>query len=232
MEANTNYYGEPPIDIGEFVIPVTESMFYLYLPIKMAGSYCWQYPKQLEQFWPLMERVRDRYLRVDEGLVDLGGSKAWGNRYVYLTVKHMLVNPGFWGNRGGAHCDGFGTTDMNWIWYDKNPTEFNDKHFNDITSDERLSLKQFEEQWDHRQTWTFPAFHLLELNPFVVHRVAAVTRYDIRTFVKISTSEHQFNLIGNSHNYLFDYDWKMYDRQEVRNMTTYGNSDYVPADVA
>lgn len=230
MEEKNHYYGEPPIDLGEFKIPVTESMFYLYLPIKMAYNPTIRVPLRLMQFWPLIRRVQTLYL--DDPADHKKADDGWFNRYVYLTVKHMLVNPGFWGNRGGAHCDGFGTDDMNWIWYDKNPTEFNVKAFQNITSDERKSLVQFEEQWDHAQTWTFPEFHLLELNPFVVHRVAAVTRYDMRTFVKISTSKHQFNLIGNSHNYLFDYEWKMFDRQEVRNMTTYGNSDYVPADIA
>lgn len=194
MEDTENYYGQPPTDLGEFKISVTESMFYLYLPIKMYNSMELCIPPRLEQFWPLIEKVRDLYF-------EKNGPLGWGHRYVYLTVKHMLVNPGFWGNRGGAHCDGFGTTDMNWIWYDKNPTEFNVKNFQ-VSSDEHISLKQFEEQWSHENTVTYPAFHLLELNPFVVHRVAAVTRYDMRTFVKISTSEHQFNLIGNSHNYL------------------------------
>jgi len=229
MEVKENYYGEPPIDLGEYKIPVTESMFYLYLPIKMRESVDVRIPERLKQFTHLINRVEEAcsaFNRAEDY------QRNWRDRYVYLTVKHMLVNPGFWGNRGGAHCDGFGTDDMNWIWYDKNPTEFNVKEFQDITSDERLSLKQFEGQWDHKSIVTFPPFHLLELNPFVVHRVAAVTRYDMRTFVKISTSKHQFNLIGNSHNYLFDYNWKMFDRQEVRNMTTYGNSDYVPADVA
>src|SRR5436853_1515982 len=103
MDVKENYYGEPPVDLGEFKIPVTESMFYLYLPIKMYNSMELGIPPRLERFWPLIEKVRDLYF-------DRNGALGWGHRYVYLTVKHMLVNPGFWGNRGGAHCDGFGTS--------------------------------------------------------------------------------------------------------------------------
>lgn len=220
--------GQPPIDLGEFNIPVTESMFYLYLPIKMPGVAHITLPARLEQFRRLINRVEQACWPNDS---IQAWTANWKEKYVYITVKHMLVNPGFWGNRGGAHCDGFGTSDMNWIWYDKNPTEFNIGEF-EVSTDEHISLKQFEEQWQDKNTITFPPFRLLELNPFVVHRVARVTRYDMRTFVKISISEHKFNLVGNSHNYQLHYEWEMFDRQEVRNMTTYGNSDYVPADAA
>jgi hypothetical protein len=229
-------YGELPVDLGEFPIHWDESCFYLYLPIKMAGDNPFnqiRIPERLLSFKPLVDVVINRLtwfptLSVRDRLPKY---KFVRERYIYLTVKHMLVNPDFWGNRGGAHTDGFGTDDMNWIWYDENPTEFCGGEFN-ITPDHNKSLEEFEEQWNYKNQVTYPNKHLLELTPFVVHRVARVTRYMMRTFVKISLSEHQYNLTGNSHNYLFDYKWEMHDRQAVRNMERYKehqNADFVPA---
>lgn len=221
-------YGDLPKDLGRYYIEWQENHFSLYLPIKMAGSSDIRIPETLQPFYPLVETVIDRCF--DKHFLGCEESFRVKN-YLYLTVKHMLVNPEFWGNRGGAHTDGFGTNDINWIWYDENPTEFNNSEFK-ITDDHNISLREFEEQWDYKNTVTYPECHLLELNPFVVHRVARVTRYMQRTFVKISLSEHKYNLIGNAHNYLFDYEWEMHDRQAVRNLERYKehqNADYVPA---
>ncbi len=219
-------YGVLPKIVGNYPIKVTESMFWLYLPIKMPHSGGYRIPEQLNQFKPLIDASVS-----NPNVIDF---EKFDESYIYLTAKHMLVNPSFWGNRGGAHCDGFLTNDTNFVWYDKNPTLFNRGEFA-ITPDHTASLKEFEDQWDYKNEITFPDYSLLELNPYVVHKVAPVTRYDMRTFVKISVSTEKYNLIGNSHNYLFDYNWEMFDRQEVRNSPIYEdlkNSDYIPADVA
>ncbi len=215
-----------PKVLGTYPIKVTETMFWLYLPIKMAGNKMVRIPDQLKQFKPLLEASV-----FDPNVVE---PKEFFNSYVYITAKHMLVNPGFWGNRGGAHCDGFLTEDKNYVWYDKNPTIFNSGKF-EVTPDHVESLKEFEAQWDYKNEVIYPEYSLLELDPNIVHKVAPVIRYDMRTFFKISLSKEKYNLVGNSHNYLFDYNWKMYNRGEVRNNPIYGEleqSDYIPADVA
>ena len=238
-------YGDLPIDLGKFDINWNENCFYLYLPIKMAGSMSIKIPDRLKIFNPLINKTLSRILGTEinntewyrlisryESSFSKERHDSLIGRYLYLTVKHFLVNPAFWGQRGGAHCDGFGTNDINWIWYDENPTEFNTGPFTDISEHEHKSLKQFEAKWNDKNTVTYPEKHLLELTPFVVHRVARVTRYMMRTFVKISLSEHKYNLVGNSHNYLFDYKWEMHDRQVLRNKTHNNNQDYVPDDIA
>jgi len=217
---------ELPKVISTVDLKVTESMFWLYLPIKMAGNRTVRLPEQLKQFKPILEATV-----FDHSVLD---PKTFFNNYIYITAKHMLVNPDFWGNRGGAHCDGFLTNDINWIWYDENPTLFNSGKF-EVTPDHTKSLKEFEEQWNYKNEVTYPVKTILELNPNVVHKVSPVSRYFMRTFVKISMSTEKYNLIGNSHNYLFDYNWEMFDRSEVRNNPIYGElkqSDYVPADIA
>ena len=39
-----------------------------------------------------------------------------------------------------------------------------------------------------------------------------------RTFFKLSFSKDKYDLKGNSHNYLFDYNWEMRERKENRNI--------------
>lgn len=39
----------------------------------------------------------------------------------------------------------------------------------------------------------------------------------VRTFVKVSISRDKYDLIGNSHNHLLQYDWPMRPRALTRN---------------
>ena len=89
-------------------------------------------------------------------------------------------------------------------------------HFK-ITEDCEASLKEFEEQVDIRNIVTYPNKTLLKLTPANIHRVSESKQEGFRTFVKISVSKHKYNLKGNSHNYLLDYDWDMVHRFVERN---------------
>jgi hypothetical protein len=40
----------------------------------------------------------------------------------------------------------------------------------------------------------------------------------MRAFLKVSISKDKYDLIGNSHNYLLDYDWQMKERKQERNI--------------
>jgi hypothetical protein len=66
---------------------------------------------------------------------------------------------------------------------------------------------------------TYPSNALIMLDNKVVHRVSTDSKFSLRNFVKISVSKDIYNLKGNAHNYLFDYDWKMIDRKSERNLT-------------
>jgi hypothetical protein len=49
----------------------------------------------------------------------------------------------------------------------------------------------------------------------------------MRRFVKVSLSSHRYNLIGNSHNHLLDYDWQMFPRDAARNDPAAYMADFV-----
>lgn len=192
-----------PQSLGHVSIDCPEFVYHVYMPIKMANSPTVRIPEHLEYFWPLVGRVLSR-----------GG--ATDGRYLYLTVKKMYVQAGQSANRPGWHIDGYGTDDINFIWADCMPTEFVTGEF-DLSNDHELSLAQMQEQAIGRPVQTLGDCQLLMLKADSVHRVAECKQDCVRTFVKISLSAEQYNLKGNAHNYLFDYDWPMVGRIAERN---------------
>jgi hypothetical protein len=120
-------------------------------------------------------------------------------------------------NRMGWHSDGFLTDDINYIWCDKYPTIFNKSNFI-LSPDDTLSIQEMEMQADPLNDVTYNENQLIRLDQFNIHKVAPVKSGGMRTFLKVSISKDKYDLIGNSHNYLLNYDWKMKQRKEQRNI--------------
>lgn len=215
-------YGAAPTDLGHFDLDIREHLLYLYLPIKLPGDFFW-YPN-------LPKRLHFAFDVIDAAVQDFKDSMKFEHRwrddiYVYLTAKTMWVEPGCPGNRPGWHADGYGSDgDLNYIWYDMNPTEFAVQSFRDIPTDDLKCLAALEDQVSPEHVVRYDTRRLLRLDERVVHRVNPNPRAGLRTFVKVSVSRHKYNLKGNSHNYLIDYDWEMHDRIERRNVD---NKDFV-----
>lgn len=203
-------YGSAPKDLGEILAEASEMMFVQYLPIVMPELGPPRLPPNLAWTRPMVMKA----------IADFGGQDHWYNcqneHYVYLTARHMYVAPENMGNRPGWHSDGFMTPDINYIWYDSAPTEFCIQPFR-LSQDHVLSMAEMDQQADVRNIVTYPTRRLLRLDEGVVHRVAAGGMSGFRTFVKISISQERYNLRGNSHNYLFNYDWDLKDRAVERN---------------
>lgn len=196
-------FSREPAVLGQFAIDCRELMFVQYMPILMPRIPHVKVPDSLGCFKPLIDAVM-AYVEPDH--------------YVYLTAKRLFVGPNCLGNRPGWHTDGFGTDDINFIWSDAMPTEFCVQEFN-LSDDHDLSLVQMESQvrsW-RENIKTYPVGSLLMLDSSMVHRAAPVVSEGYRTFAKISVSRERYNLAGNAHNYLFDYDWLMVERQAQRN---------------
>lgn len=215
----TIQYGKSPTVLGRYPFEPSEMMYYLYLPIHMAGEYQpLRVPANLMYIEPLVKEAW-------QACEFEKGDYFWQDHYIYVTAKTMYVGPGFSGNRPGWHADGYGSNgDLNFIWYNMNPTQFAIQPFADIPDDDFQSMVEMERQIDPTRIVEFPCEHLLQLDESVVHRVNPTVEAGYRTFIKISVSRHKFNLKGNSHNYLFDYDWGLHDRGAVRNLE---NKDFV-----
>lgn len=204
-------------------------MHYLYLPVVMpdgeGDDWGVQLPERLEFLRSLIHRVMDAEQR--RGL-DLT------SQYVYVTARRGYATPGNPLNRPGWHTDGFGSGDVNYIWTDRYPTRFAVGGFKDISDDHVRSAEQFEGQViDNLMGWV-PVSEgepstVYRLDPFVVHSTPIIPAPGgDRSFLKISVSPDRYNLLGNSHNHLFDYDWKMWSRAEVRNDPAYAGGDAGP----
>jgi hypothetical protein len=186
-----------------------------YLPVKMADGLSVRLPDNLRHLTPLVKKAIQRE----------GG--AFG-KYAYLTAKRAWASPGYPLNRPGWHCDGFNTNDINYIWWHGRGTRFAVQNWDDISTDHNRSMEQFEEQFNPLQEHAYPERCLYRLTPFVVHNTPEILVGGMRSFVKVSISTERYNLLGNNHNHLFDYDWTMHDRSVVRNHPVYGGSDYIP----
>lgn len=120
------------------------------------------------------------------------------------------------GNRPGWHSDGFRTNDVNYIWYDRGPTQFYADSF-DLSDDCLDAMTVMEERAHGPELVEYPDKHLLRLTPSCIHRCPVSLTPGMRTFVKISVSKDRYNLEGNSINHGLNERWPLISRGVERN---------------
>lgn len=203
-------YGAAPEEVGRFRLAEwSEFMHYLYLPIKMAGSEEVRLPPRLSFAFPVVFTAVLDAIGLGVPTVD------W---FVYLTARRGYATPDNPLNRPGWHCDGFGTDDLNYTISSRWGTRWARQHFDGVSADHLESMAQFEEQVDPSCVETMGSGYLWRLTPFVVHTTPEVPAPGgMRSFLKVSISPHRYNLIGNSRNHLFDYEWEFFPRDTARN---------------
>lgn len=210
-------YGKIPEFLGLFDIKPKEYLYYQYLPIKLA------YPDTTTKFYleniEIEERLEPfRYL-INFCCEDYKRGisiQDWRYTYVYLTVKNLYQTNKNGFNREGWHSDGFLSDDINYIWSNSQPTIFNNSKFN-LSKDDQKSLDEMGFQAKPENDFTYPVCSLLKLDQYVIHRVGDIQE-GLRCFAKVSFSKNRYNLEGNSHNYLLDYNWEMCPRKLTRNI--------------
>lgn len=198
-------YGKPPEVIGHYALESwREYMHYMYLPVVMPERPGLRVPERLGFAADMIQDVID----MESGRFT----------YAYVTARRGYATPGNPLNRPGWHSDGFGTDDINYVWTDRYPTDFAVQPFSDIGADHEESIRQFELQIIPHLIRHYPDRELLRLDASVIHAAPDIPAPGgERSFFKVSLSDSRYNLAGNSHNYLFDYDWHMFDRTEIRN---------------
>ena len=164
------------------------------------------------------------------------------DHYVYVTIDQKYVEAGKTGRRAGAHSDAYierdnrqiditedsgdvieneiGEVSHTYVVYDRIPTEFFKARFPLGKVDCESSLKTFDEIANNAEVVTFPKYHILKMDPYVVHRSAVCEQSGYRTFMKVSVSRKRYAREGNTYNDLFHYDehWNFKNReQENRN---------------
>lgn len=236
-------YGNPPTEVQSFTPDWTEYMHYLYLPVVMPGQPGVRLPPNLEFLRdPVVAAMRAEGVVLEAPRSGFSGAHRRhgyvGSCFVYVTARRGFAAPGNPLNRPGWHADGFGTDDINYIWSDPWPTRFAIGTFSDISEDHVESAEQFEAQVAAAEAHGMGAdieVHdgkprmLYRLDPSVIHATPIIPAPGgSRSFFKISLSPDRYNLEGNSHNYSFDYEWRMFSREEVRNDPAYAGGDAGP----
>lgn len=191
-----------------------EMCIYQYLPIKMAGALeNFHIPQNLEWIKRFIPHL----------------SFCPHTDFIYVSAKHQFVTPDNMGNRPGWHSDGFGSDDINYIWSDSFPTQFALQEFQ-ISEDHVKSLKELQDQVKDECITEYGVGAFIRIDRWNIHR-PPVAGAGFRTFLKFSISKNRYNLQGNSHNYLMNYDWEMLPRSEVRNHPTAVIEPLVPANL-
>ena len=202
-------YGDKPKQLGLFEIDPKEMFFYQYLPIKLIGNIQPIFEDRLKIFEEILGAICCDF-------IGEFGLDRYNDSYIYLTAKNLYqkANCGF--NRNGWHSDGFLTDDINYIWSDCQPTIFNFSDF-EISNNDIKSMEEMNFQADPNNDAIYKNSRLLRLNQFNIHKVGDVEK-GMRCFLKVSFSKDKYDLIGNSKNYLLNYNWEMRKRNENRNI--------------
>ena len=194
-------YGSLPDDLGLIDIDPKEMMFWMYCPVKIPyGELC--LPDNLKLFQPIIDSVI--------------ANEDVHTKYMYLTAKTLWVEGSYIGNRPGWHSDGFGTDDVNYIWYTHCPTEFISGEF-DLSTDCDQSMLEMEKISETSKIITYNNKHLLRLTPEVIHRSPTDFPSGIRSFVKVSLSDNVYDLEGNSINHGLEIKFNLHPRKMERN---------------
>lgn len=209
-------YGKLPIYLGQHDFSLREVMYYLYLPVKMGSSRV-LLPQNVEGCRQLIQHA-----------IEWTAGQYGYYHYIYLSARKGWATPDNPLNRPGWHADGFGTDDLNFVWWEGPSTRFAIQRFTDISDSHTASLVQFNAQLHTDSIVTYPEHGLYALDPSVVHATPVIPAAGcMRQYIKISMSDHRYNLENNSHNYLFDYDWPLTSRETARNDTHTAQQDYV-----
>lgn len=226
-------YGASPKMVAEFFdVELDEFMNWMYLPVRWNTGPLddVRLPYNL---LPIAEMVR-------AVLDDLDGAPG---QYVYVTGKHNFATPGNPLNRGGWHCDGFGTDDLNYVWWAGAGTRFLICNYgidDRIPADHIGSLDAFEKLAEEAESGrggmkvgTRPQRTLYKIDRWVIHATPEIPEPgEMRSWVKVSVSPNRYNLMGNAHNDKFEYRWRMWPRSTIRNDPSRAQADFYQPDGA
>src|SRR5690606_32431237 len=89
----------------------------------------------------------------------------------------------------------------------------------ELVQDHEKSIEQMNRLFYHSESLKCKTNGIYRLDETVIHRCGYSISKEavLRHFVKVSFSKEKYNLKGNSHNYLLDYNWEMKERSNSRN---------------
>ncbi|MBI2102525.1 hypothetical protein HYT55_01700 [Candidatus Woesearchaeota archaeon] len=197
----------------------------LDMPIRFPGT-DYRLPKELAQFKDVISRVAN----IEEAI-----NPQHSVYYCYLTIDQRTVKAGTLHREAPCHVDGF--QGARW------PTPLPINHTYTISDTiptvyypqpfflDNLDIAKHDFFWEfNRQVAMansqsairFSPFELTLMNAYCVHRGDDAVQDTCRTWLRLSYEVRIFDRLGNAHNPLFDYDWKMVERDiEQLNLVPY-----------
>lgn len=186
----------PPCVVVNYDTNNLEFCNIVYMCIKEAGCSDYQIPENIRD---LVEQVLSDIRHLSPNLI-----KEELEKYCYITIKKMFVQPNTTGNREGWHIDGFKSDQENFIWSDSDslPTEVSLGVFN-LTNDHQISIDEMMTQSTKKFNLQLKTNCLYLLDRECVHRATANKTENtvLRTFIKVTFSKELFNCLGNAWNY-------------------------------
>lgn len=188
----------------------------LDMPIKFPGSQ-FRVPGGLEQLGPVIQRVADVEAHVNQACYD--------EFYCYLTIDQGPVRKGRLQREAPCHVDGFQGArwrpkvriNHSYVLGDSVPTTYYPMPFDFSGLDEarhnffwEMNRQVAAVNSAHR-CWPKP-YELALIDAYTVHRGTPAEEDRTRTWVRLSFETRIFDRLGNAHNPLFCYDWKMVKR--------------------
>lgn len=181
------------------------------MPVKFPGS-DYRFPQDLEALCAVLRPLLDIEESINPNVKEY---------YGYATLDTRNVRCGTTQRMPRAHVDGFQGAritpkvpiEHHYVFYDSIPTEF---HWQPFALD---NFDHSRDVWDElsgqvmqEKTILFPPNAVAFIDAYTVHSAVPAAEDQTRVFVRLSYSVRQLDRLGNTHNPMFDYDWKMVER--------------------
>lgn len=221
-----------PEELKEFEKPNAPCV--LDLPIKFPGTQ-YRLPKELKQFEAVIQKIIDFEAKINPDFLD--------EYYCYLSTDQGLVPAGTLQRPSPCHVDGFQGArwepklriNHSYLVSNSLPTVFFPQSFDFSELDPAkhnfyLEMDRQVEINPERVEWRGENGEILLIDAYTVHRGDTALIPTERTWLRLSFEVREFDRLGNSHNPMFDYNWKMVPRDvEPLGLTRYQPEEEIDA---
>jgi len=188
----------------------------LDMPIKFPGIAEYRIPGVYAQLLPAIRRIAAFEAAVNPQYLDY---------WCYMTLRRGPVEPGTAHHEAPCHVDGFQGArwrpklriNHTYTLTDSLPTTYHLQPFDFAGLDEAKHDFFWEMNFQVAQAksafaWTGEPYVIELMDAYCVHRGTESETAAYRTWLRLSFEVRKFDRLGNAHNPLFDYDWKMVPR--------------------
>lgn len=187
-------------------------------PIKFPGTE-YRIPENILPWFPVIKTIAND---------NFSYSPNFDLEYCYITIDQSIVERNKTQRHGGAHVDGFQGerispklyVDHSYIVMDNTPTVFYNQPFkvDHLDPSKHNFFLEFDRQKEARYKISPQCGEIVKFNAYAVHEAAKTSETTTRTFFRMSYTVRQFDRLGNTHNPMFNYNWKMVERNIAENL--------------